>query len=93
MIEVVMTVINREKIKDLYFADLLYSMHIAMEKIKNFENKYNKSFSEFETHVKSSEENFSEWDDYLEWKAIEKSFIALQREKEDIINGNYKISL
>ena len=39
-----MTVINREKIKDLYYADLLYSMHIAREKLKILKTSITKAF-------------------------------------------------
>ena len=88
-----MTVIHLEKVKDLYYADILYGLHVAQDKIKNFEIKYGKNFLEFEKKIKKSDEDFSEWDDYLEWKAFEKSYAELKSEQKDIENGNYKISL
>ena len=89
-----MTILNSEKIKDLYLADLLYEIHTISDKIKMYEEKYKLKFKEFEQKVKTeSKEKFDYWDDYLEWKAYHIKYIELAREKEDIQNGNYKISI
>jgi hypothetical protein len=88
-----MRLLNTDKIKDLYFANILYEIHTTLDKIKFFENKYDIVFNEFEKIIESEDkENFEHWDDYLEWKGFQKKYKELISEKEDIENGNYKIS-
>ncbi|ACI21409.1 hypothetical protein [Thermodesulfovibrio yellowstonii] len=87
-----MTTISKDKIKDLYFINLLYEIHRVMEKIKLFENKYQVKFKEFEKLIKSQEENFTLWDDYMEWKAYEKKLHELKKEKDNLDAGNYTLS-
>lgn len=77
-----MTTISEEKIKELYFLNLLYELHRVSEKIKLFESKYKVNFEEFEKLVKTEEENFEHWDDYMEWKALERKLQQLRKEKE-----------
>ncbi len=68
-----MTVISKEKVKDMYYANLMYEYHRVTEKIRLFGNKYGMSFLNFEKAVKSAEkEDTEKWDDYMEWKGYEK---------------------
>lgn len=65
-----MTTIDLATIKAFYQANILYELHNASEKIRLFEIKYGCKFDIFEKNIKSKkEENFTEWDDYIEWKA------------------------
>jgi hypothetical protein len=41
------------------------------EKIRQFTQKYQLDFSQFEQSIHKSEENFEKWDYYIEWKAYE----------------------
>jgi hypothetical protein len=44
---------------------------LIREKLMLFEKKYNCNFPDFERRVTTAEEeNFDEWDDYMEWKAF-----------------------
>ncbi|GAB5047486.1 hypothetical protein [Thermodesulfovibrio sp. TK110] len=85
------SLINKEKIIELYNVSLLYEIHRVQEKIRLFENKYNIRFEDFEKLIKSqNEENFESWDDYMEWKAYEKKLQELKKENLDA--GNYQLS-
>ncbi len=71
-----MTIISKEKVKDMYYANLTYEYHRVSEKIRLFEEKYGMSFGKFEKGLKGSEEDIEKWDDYMEWNGYEK---VLQR--------------
>ncbi len=87
-----MTVISKEKVKDMYYANLMYEYHRATEKIRLFEKKYGVSFDKFEKDIKSSKkEDFEKWDDYMEWKGYEKVLQRLNKEKRELEVGNYKV--
>ena len=88
-----MVVIDKEKVKDMYYANLMYEHHRVTEKIRLFEKKYGVSFGEFEKSLKDSEkEDFEKWDDYMEWKGYEKVLQKLTKEKQELAVGNYKVS-
>lgn len=88
-----MTVITKEKVKDMYYANLMYEYHRVTEKIRLFGNKYGMSFVDFEKAVKSAEkEDTEKWDDYMEWKGYEKVLQMLIKEKKELESGNYTLS-
>jgi len=88
-----MTVINKEKVKDMYYANLMYEYHRVTEKIRLFEKKYGMSFDKFEKGLKSSEkEDIEKWDDYMEWKGYEKVLQGVIKEKKELEVGDYKVS-
>ena len=54
------------------------------EKIRLFEEKYGMPLEEFERKLKSSDESFEEWDDYIEWKAYVKKLRELESKLREI---------
>ncbi|WP_237266235.1 SPFH domain-containing protein [Thermococcus cleftensis] len=54
------------------------------EKIRMFEEKYGMTIEEFEKKLKSSEESFEAWDDYIEWKAYVKKLEELKSRLREI---------
>lgn len=54
------------------------------EHIKLFEQKYGCDFQDFEKRVTQEAENFAQWDDYIEWKAYQKSFEGLKKKIGEI---------
>ena len=89
-----MVTIDLNTAKDMYFLNLMYELHKISEKLKFFENKYQKSYEAFEKEIKNAkEEDFEKWDNYLEWKAYKKIQSKYYEEKEDIENGNFKIKI
>lgn len=88
-----MAVISKKKLKDMYYANLMYEYHRVTEKIRLFENKYGMIFVNFEKAVKSVEkEDTEKWDDYMEWKGYEKVLQGLIKEKKELESGNYTLS-
>ena len=87
-----MTIINSDIIKNLYYTNILYEIHTVEDKLSFFESKYKNNLIKFESDLKSSDENFEKWDDYMEWKAFYKKHQDLSAQKVDIENGNYKVS-
>ncbi len=87
-----MTVITKEKVKDMYYANLMYEYHRVTEKIRLFEKKYEMPFNEFEKDIKSSKnEDIEKWDDYMEWKGYEKTLQRINKEKMELEIGDYKV--
>jgi len=88
-----MTTLEIGTVKNLYYANILYQLHLVEDKLNYFRSKYEMEFENFETGIKSSkEENFEQWDDYMEWKAFNKNYLDLSRQKKDIEDGNFKMA-
>ena len=71
-----MQTIDKQSVADNLIIENLAELHKANESIRIFERKYGKDFSNFEKQIKSEEEHFEHYDDYIDWKA------ALQRKQE-----------
>ena len=76
--------ISKEDIKELLTLKKKVELYNAKERIRLLELKYQKSFSEIETWMEQSEEDFEVWNDYLQWKAYERLIKNLNREIVDI---------
>lgn len=88
-----MTTITKNEVKDLVSTNVIYELHLVDDKISCFQKKYGMDFKSFEQGIhSSSKENFDQWDDYIEWKAYENSYHQLKKEKEDLENGNFKVT-
>jgi len=87
-----MLILDKEKAVNFYSLTFMYEMHSVKEKIRLFEKKYGKNFEEFELAIKKGKEDFAKWDDFIEWKAYEKAFESLSKQKAQIKNGDYRIS-
>ncbi|RLD67322.1 MAG: hypothetical protein DRI95_05015 [Bacteroidetes bacterium] len=87
-----MLILDKEKAIDFYSLTCMYELHAIKEKIRLFEKKYGKNFEQFELALKKGKENFAKWDDFMQWKAYEKTHESLIRQKAQIKNGDYKIS-
>ena len=88
-----MVIIDKEKVKDIYYANMMCEYHKVTEKIRLFTKKYSVSFEQFEKDTKGSEkEDFGKWDDYMEWKGYENVLQDLIKEKKELEDGDYKVS-
>lgn len=81
-----MTILNSDIVKNLYYTNILYEIHTIEDKLSFFKVKYKMSYEDFEQKIKSSVENFDNWDDYMEWKAFTKKHKELSSQKIDIEN-------
>ncbi len=67
-------------------SEALSKMEYYKERGEAFEKKYKMSFEEFEKRVNTSkEENFGEWDDYIDWGAYKSAFRELKKEYEELL--------
>jgi len=74
-------IVNYEKLK------MISEIASIKSRIKQFETKYECSFENFEEKVNSSqEENFEEWDDYIEWKGYFEALKDLDLKLKEIEN-------
>ncbi len=70
--------ILKKEFDDFIRLKFLSELTLLKEKIKLFQKKYDMEFEQFEKKVHREKENFSLWDDYIEWKAYEERVKELQ---------------
>jgi len=88
-----MTIINLNKVKDLYYMNLIYELNKTKDKLDLFEKKYSKDFLAFEKDMNGAKkEEFEKWDNYMEWKAFYKTYKMLLAEKRDFDEGNIRVT-
>ena len=88
-----MVIIEKEKIKDMYFLNLMYEIHKISEKIRLFQIRYKMNFQKYQKKIKKNKnEIYTEWEDYMEWKACMNMKKKYDIEKKEIENGNFKMS-
>ena len=86
-------IVDKRIVKGFLKADLLYKIHSLEEEIRLFEQRYQKNFKSFEKEVKESKnEDFSKWDDHLEWKSAIKELQYLKKKLSELESGNIKLS-
>ncbi len=85
-------IISKEEIKEYEKLKLVTELTLIKEKIQLFENKYNCSLKDFKEKFEEKEENFEEWDDYIEWIANNDILKDLEIKYSEIDNAkNIKI--
>lgn len=84
--------IRQTDVANIIRLEWLAQLGAVRDKIRWFEHKYFCSFAEFEVRVKAGDENFEEWDDYMEWKAYEKVRHDLQHDITELQHGNFEIT-
>ena len=67
-----MWTVSKTEVADLLKLDLLARLREAREKASLFERTHQQPFEAFEQAVLHEEENFAQWDAYVEWKAYRK---------------------
>ena len=73
-----------DEIKECKRLKIISEMALVREHIKLFEQKYGCSFQDLEKRMKQEREEFAQWDDYIEWKAYQKSFEGLKKKIGEI---------
>ncbi len=76
--------VNKKEIKEYHKLIIISELAPLKEHIKMIELKKGCSFQEFEKRIKSTSEIFSEWDDYIEWKAYRTKLEELENRIEEI---------
>lgn len=88
-----MVTVYKQEVADWLLMEYHVALHTVREKIRLFEQKYKQSWSEFKQSVElAAHEDFSQWDDYIEWKAQMKMFIDLSVKIEEVRLGHFEIA-
>jgi len=88
-----MQILQKSKIANSILLEYLGELSHAKDKINFFCKKYGVSFKIFEKkNLRRKRENFSTWDDYIEWKAYTNVFDNLSEKIKDIKRGNFKVA-
>ncbi|MCP4416097.1 MAG: hypothetical protein GY805_05720 [Chloroflexi bacterium] len=88
-----MITIQKQNVANWLMAEYLATSHAINEKLRLFEQKYAQTWDEFSTEVKTaSNEDFNQWDDYIEWKAYLKMAKDLAFKIDKVKHGNFEIA-
>ncbi|MBD3276637.1 MAG: hypothetical protein GF372_15080 [Candidatus Marinimicrobia bacterium] len=87
-----MTTLSKKDISELYELEFLAKKHKLEEKIHHLLIKYDMPFEDLEEIALGGEEDFEKWDDYMEWKALQKSLDSIERNIKDLQSGNFRIT-
>lgn len=87
-----MLTIKKSEIADGLLLELLSDMHVIKDKLAYFEKKYHVAYEVFEQTVKTQEESYQQWDDYIEWKAYRHMIEDISRKISDINNADFEVN-
>ncbi|MCU0285447.1 MAG: hypothetical protein MUF15_03505 [Acidobacteria bacterium] len=74
-----------KEMEDFLRMKFLTELTLIKEKLSLFEKKYKSDFPHFESTVKNAEEeDFEQWDDYMEWKAFYNKYNELQKRSHQL---------
>jgi len=79
--------ISKKEIKEYEKLKIISELSMIREKNRLFERKYKSSLDEFEQKFTNSDENFKEWDDFIEWTAYHESEKNLIEKLDEIENA------
>jgi hypothetical protein len=87
-----MQTITKNQVSSYLMLEMLNRKRNFEQLIENFQVKHGVTFKEFEQRMhNSTTENFSDWDDYLEWKAGHEFLADTLTAIADIRNGDFKV--
>jgi hypothetical protein len=87
-----MQVIDKQSVADILAMESLAELHKARETIQLFEQKHGKIFARFEEDIGKGDEQFDEYDDYIDWKAAVKWQDELERRISELKHGYFKVA-
>ena len=88
-----MVTVYKQEIADLLLLEYHASLHTVRGKLRFFEQKYNQPWNSFKQQVEdASQEDFSRWDDYIEWKSYMKIFDELSCKIEEVRHGHFEVA-
>lgn len=80
-------IISKDEIKKYERLKIISEITLIKEKIALFENNYKCSLNEFKKNLVDSEENFEDWDNYIEWKAYIAALDDLNKKLNEVENA------
>lgn len=80
--------VTKKEIIEYKKLEIISQIASIKSKIELFESKYGCKFEDFEKKIKDKQdEDFEEWDDYIEWKAYVRTLEELKEELKKIENA------
>lgn len=79
--------ISTKEIKEYEKLKIISELTMIREKNRLFERKYECSLDEFKQKIVKKDENFKEWDDFIEWTAYKESEKNLIEKLDEIKNA------
>ena len=88
-----MITIQKQNVANWLLAEYLATSHAVNEKLRLFERIYAQTWGEFSKEIENaSDEDFCQWDDYIEWKAYVKTEKDLAFKIDEVRHGNFEIA-
>jgi len=88
-----MITVKKQDVGNWLLTEYLSTLHTVSEKLRFFEHKYHQSWEKFNTEILNAvKEDFSKWDDYIEWKAYIKMDEEISAKIEEVRHGNFEIA-
>ncbi len=87
-----MVIVKKKDIGDALLIEAYGEMHQIKERIRFFQGKYQQNFEDFSKSMKKNEEDFEQFDDYIEWKSYQKVYHETFQKIEDLKSGNFQVT-
>jgi hypothetical protein len=88
-----MITVQKQHVANWLIAEYLATLHAVNEKLRLFEHKYGQTWDEFSKEVEiASDEDLTQWDDYIEWKAYVKTAKDLALKMDELRHGNFEVT-
>lgn len=79
--------VSKQEILKYKKMEVITELTVIREKIRLLEKKYGKDIKSFEKEMKSQEEDFKKWDDFIDWTAYTKIEESLVKKLEELENA------
>jgi len=80
--------VTKKEVVEFKKLEIISQIASVKSKIELFESKYGCKFEDFEKKLKEKQdEDFEEWDDYIEWKAYVRALEELKEKLREIENA------
>lgn len=87
-----MWTVSKNEVADLLRLDLMARLREAKEKESLYRRTHQQSFETFKQTVRQGEEDFEQWDDYVEWKAYRKVRRDLEQKIDALRRGDFEVA-
>ncbi|MCF8458631.1 MAG: hypothetical protein K9H62_22055 [Bacteroidales bacterium] len=88
-----MVVIDKHRVADWMLLSYLAEQRQLHENILFYENKYGETLEDFQKKTRQNEnEDFQEWDDFIEWQAYSNFHTDITKTINDIKSGNFQVA-
>ena len=87
-----MVTVDKKHVSTLLLVEAYSEKHKTEGKVTFFQKKYNKDFDEFEKMIHANEENYTHYDDYMEWKAYRCYLDSIELRIKDLRNGSIQFT-